>query len=238
MKTLTILLGANGCLGMALLEKICDHQKTFVVAIDQHEHAFSNIANKYMQCDLRDPEQILEASENIALKDYDEVVIISTVGLFGEPSFVGSEFDEHTFYESLQVNLVGVTTIIAKLLAKRYAMVNGRVRVVVVSSSASYVGSLNLGYGVSKAGLNGFVRSISKSLAHDGVTCIGVTPGIFASKMSKSVSIDRQQKALSETHTKRMVGVDEVADFVSYLAYNASDNLTGTIIPFNGGQYS
>lgn len=238
MKTLTILLGSNGYLGSALLKRM-QGEGFSVIGVDKHEHNTSPYSCSYLQCDLLDNNQISRATQNISLAGYERVIIASTIGIFGEPSFTSASnrFDIERFRLSVQVNLVGVCSLICSLLMKR-STPKTNIRIVMVGSAAAHAGSCDLGYGVSKAGLNGFVRSTSKLLAQEGVTCIGINPGIFDSPMSKSVSEQRQLAAIQATHIKRVGKIDEIADYIMYLLYNAPDYLTGSIIQFNGGQYS
>ena len=111
-------------------------------------------------------------------------------------------------------------------------------RIVIVGSTAGFVGSRDIGYGISKSGLNGLVLSMSKCFAKKNITVIGVNPGIFESAMSTSVSKQRQQSVISNTHLKRAGTISEISNTVLYAALTAPDFLTGSLININGGQYS
>lgn len=109
-------------------------------------------------------------------------------------------------------------------------------RIVVVSSAAAHVGSHDLGYGIAKAGLSGLVRSMSKKYAREGISIIGIEPGIFDSKMSAQQSEARRQEAIRQTHLGRPLIIDEIVATTHYAIFEAPDALTGTFIKPNGGQ--
>lgn len=238
MKTLVTILGANGDLGSALIEQATE-KNTFLslLGVDKHETSIhENI--KYQQCDLGIRDEIFSVLQSIDFSLYNKHVIISTVGLFGQPSFEDGKFRDDDFRRSIEVNLIGVCSFISNAVSLSKNAGIEDIRVVIVGSTAGNVGSLDLGYGIAKAGLNGFVCSLSKSLAKDGVICIGVNPGIFESSMSRSVSIERQNKARDATHLKRIGTLKEICEFVSHIAFQAPDHLTGSVISINGGQYT
>jgi len=237
MKTLAIILGINGDLGSAITTVLLKEHDFTILGVDQ-QTVSKHQKITYFPCDLAEKEQIFSTLNTIKFSDYQRIIFISTVGLFGEPTFTDDGFNEKDFCKSVEVNLLGVCNFISGSIARCLKDKVPEIRVVIVGSTAAQVGSLNLGYGVAKAGLNGFVRSISKSLAARGVVCIGVNPGIFESSMSKSVSKDRQNRAIGATHIKRIGGLDEVSKFVVQIAVEAPAYLTGSIIPLNGGQYS
>ena len=235
-KRLIVLLGAHGHLGCALVSHLAQLQEP-VFGMDQQVESDNHELIGYAPCDLRFQADIDGSLQKIPYSEYENITIITAVGVFSEASFSNNEFNEKDFINSLQVNLVGVSLFISKMIAR--GLKEGKtIRAVIVGSTAAHVGSQDIGYGVAKAGLNGLVRSISKSLSNKGVVIIGVDPGIFESPMSSRVTMERQQKAMNDTHIKRKGTVDEIVNVVSYLALSAPDYLTGSIIPLNGGQHA
>lgn len=231
-----IVLGANGNLGKEL---ICEFEGRDIdlIGIDKN-NPINKSKIKNLICDLSKPDQILKTIDVLKVGGYEKVIVISTVGLFGSPSFDGDSFNDQDFCDSVAINLLGVCRFVANLTAKCLQSKVEKIRAIIVGSAAANVGSSDFGYGVAKAGLDGFVKSFSKALSSRGLVCIGVNPGIFESTMSKSVSLERQQAAIRATHIKRVGQINEISSVVRYLALEAPDYLTGSIIPINGGQYS
>jgi len=236
MKSLIVILGSHGDLGTEVFESLVKTNSK-IVCIDQHKKAQHPKIKHYLSCNITDTDNIFQATDQITKEIFDQLIIINTIGYFSKPSFNELLFDEEAYQQSLEVNLIGPTLFINQLIAyclkqKKY------MRIVMVGSTAGHVGSLDIGYGTSKAALNGFVRSISKSLSHKNIICFGINPGIFESSMSHSVSKERQKSAIDATHIKRKGTLKEISNTVIYLALEAPDYLTGAIIPINGGQYA
>jgi NAD(P)-dependent dehydrogenase (short-subunit alcohol dehydrogenase family) len=230
-----IILGTEGELGSALVQHYSqNYSKTHaIIGIDKeiktkHDHITYHHAN------FKDKEAITEVIKAININGSSDVHLVSTVGIFGY-NYQENEDVIAQFYETLAVNVGGVGHVCLSIIKEKRPH---SFRAVLVGSTASHVGSRDVGYGTSKAGLNGLVISLSKCFSKKGYTFMGITPGIFESKMAESVSEERQQAAIQATHNKRKGRIDELINFIDYLTYNAPDHLTGSIFPINGGQYS
>ena len=236
MKKTIIILGVNGCLG-SFLANSSDFKKNDIFGFDIHPESPIDHLKNYMVCDLRNKSSISKVLKCFPLNVNKEVVIISTVGIFSEETFKSEEFNEERFYESVQVNLLGVAHFLIYLLNKIIRN-HIKAKVIIVGSAASSVGSRDIAYGISKSGLNGLVISLSKSLATKDITIVGVNPGIFNSSMSNNVSNDRQTYAINSTHIKRRGNIEEIANLINYITFTSPDYLGGSIININGGQYA
>ncbi len=208
-----------------------------ILGIDTHQVTRSKNLKYYFDCDFRDRNKIRETIEKIPVEKYKKHLVVSCIGKFEEATFNSTLFEEEKIYESIQVNLIGTSHFIIGLLKKCLSK-NIQNRVIVVGSAAAYVGSRDIGYGIAKAGLNGLVLSCSKSLSSKKAVIIGVNPGIFELQMAKGVSVERPNQAIESTHIKRKARIDEIANFVKYVAFDAPDYLTGSILNINGGQYT
>jgi NAD(P)-dependent dehydrogenase (short-subunit alcohol dehydrogenase family) len=187
----------------------------------------------YHGCDVEDPVAVEAMLDALPLKSFDHWLFLSTVGLYDGGA--GWNGDWASLRRSLAVNLVGVAHAAASF-AHRLVSAGASGRVVVVGSAAARAGSLDVGYGTAKAGLEGLVRSLSKVYAARGVTALGVAPGVFDSAMSRQQTDVRRQTAAAATHLRRPMERREVAEVVRYALFAAPDALTGAFIPANGGQ--
>jgi len=235
-KNLLIILGVNGALGASLVD--CFSDDHHIIGIDKDATQARENGYHYIPCDFKEKKNISAAIQSIPFQSFDTVKVISCIGLFGAKTFNGdASFDENSLYESVQVNLLGVSHFTVNALSLCQEK-NIPARIIIVGSAAAQVGSQDVGYGIAKAGLNGLVISISKSLSSKKVVVIGVNAGIFESKMSLSVSKTRQDQAVNSTHIKRKGALNEIRDFVAYTASSAPDYLSGSILNINGGQYT
>lgn len=232
--TSLIVLGCEGALGGAVLSLAPKGMD--VIGVDRRLRSSRLSPQQYYRCDFGDRRQIDKLLGTVPMKNLDQLILISCIGKFGEETFQADNvFKSDLFYESLQVNLLGIAHFVAEILG-RSARIPKR-RIVIVGSTAAHVGSRDLGYAIAKAGLNGLVVSLSKVLARRATTVIGVNPGVFGSPMSASVSKARRAKAVQGTHIQRGGTVDEIGNLVRYAAFEAPDYLTGAILKINGGQY-
>jgi 3-oxoacyl-[acyl-carrier protein] reductase len=230
---LVVMLGSTGQLGTAVSKAIIN-EGIDVVGLDLVAQIADFELTGFIPCDFLHPENIRKASKQIQIENYSHVIVINCVGVFGAMTL--GIFDEGLFLDSIQINLVGISHF-TSLMANRCLEAKKTARFVLVGSAASHVGSLDWGYGLAKAGLNGLIRSISKSGAALGLVAIGLNPGIFESDMSDRVPQERREQAIQETHLKRAGHLEEVASVVKYLAIDAPVMLTGSIIHMSGGQF-
>jgi 3-oxoacyl-[acyl-carrier protein] reductase len=234
-ETALIVLGCEGALGTAVLSHV--PKGMHVIGVDRHPRSSTLTAEQYYSCDFGDRRQLQELLNTLPIGKFDQLILISCIGKFGEETFLpGKVFNQDVLYDSLQVNLLGVAHFAAHILSGSDHI--PRRRVVVVGSTAAQVGSRDLGYAIAKAGLNGLVVSLSKALASRATTVIGINPGVFESPMSAAVSKERKTKAVQSTHIQRGGTVDEIGNLVCYAAFDAPDYLTGAILNINGGQYA
>lgn len=228
-----IILGAKGSLGSAFTEAATNNGKFEGANI----HLFDKTLDasfSVKSCDLSSTSSINAALSEIDFSQSDHWRILVATGIYNgtDPSCTNWEEISNT----LQVNLIGACQFVIGAVDK-IKKSEKTARIVVVSSAAAGVGSRDLGYGISKAGLTGLVRSISKQSAKDGITAIGIAPGLFKSAMSRDhQSDDRKKDAIHQTHLGRSLELNEIVKTAFFAMYEAPDALTGTFINPNGGQ--
>ena len=232
-----IVSGSEGALGSELIRELISKNTFDIVAVDQNKNSrFGNKKIKYHQANFSKPEQIKSFLKNLSSELSGDNILISTIGKFGN-DHEKEELNYNAVLETIQINLLGVAQTCLEI-GNQCVRQNKKLRIVIVGSTAGFVGSRDIGYGISKSGLNGLVLSMSKCFAKKNITAIGVNPGIFESAMSTSVSKQRQQSVISNTHLKRVGTLSEISNMVLYAALSAPDFLTGSLININGGQYS
>ncbi|HTR75226.1 MAG TPA: 3-oxoacyl-ACP reductase family protein [Solirubrobacterales bacterium] len=108
-------------------------------------------------------------------------------------------------------------------------------RVIVVSSAIGLIGFPGDGaYAAAKAGLLGFVKSISKEGGRDGVTVNAVAPGFVETDMTGEVPERARERMLSRTSLRRPGTPEEIALAVRFLACEGS-YVTGQTLVVDGG---
>ena len=133
----------------------------------------------------------------------------------------------------LRVNLEA--PILLAKFACRSMLVRREGRIVNVSSIIASTGFNGLSvYGASKAGLNGFTRSLARELGRANITVNCVAPGFMATDMTAGLEGDK----LESIRRRAPMGLAEPNDVAAAVAYLLSDDaqrVTGTTVTVDGG---
>jgi 3-oxoacyl-[acyl-carrier protein] reductase len=90
-------------------------------------------------------------------------------------------------------------------------------------------------YAASKAGMNGFTKSVAKELGSRNVRCNSIAPGFIETEMTHGLS-EEQKKIWIETIPLKRAGTPmDVANLVVFLASDSSTYITGQVINVCGG---
>ncbi|AZZ36801.1 3-oxoacyl-[acyl-carrier-protein] reductase [Bdellovibrio sp. qaytius] len=143
---------------------------------------------------------------------------------------------DEDFDAVLKANLYG-TFYVSKAFAKNLLKTRNAsvVNISSVIGSAGNAGQSN--YAASKAGLEGFTRSLALELGSRNIRINAVAPGYIKSDMTEALSED-QLKYFSEKIPLGRAGEPaEVAQTVAFLLSDASSYITGQTLHVNGGLY-
>ena len=109
-------------------------------------------------------------------------------------------------------------------------------RVVNVSSVVARSGNPGqTNYVASKAGVEGFTRSLAQEVASRGITVNAVAPGYIATDMTAELSDDQAEQLLRRIPLGRMGAVADIAEAVAFLVSDAAGYITGETLHVNGG---
>lgn len=111
-------------------------------------------------------------------------------------------------------------------------------RIINISSvvgSSGNAGQSN--YSASKAGIEGFTRSLAKEIGSRGITVNAVAPGFIDTDMTKDLPEKHAAAMLEQIPLGRLGQPDEIAAVVSFLASPAGGYITGETVHVNGGMY-
>ena len=90
-------------------------------------------------------------------------------------------------------------------------------------------------YSASKAGINGFTKSIALELGARNIRCNAIAPGFIETDMTNKGDGKLLENWIESIPLKRAGNVSDVANLCSYLASDKASYITGQIIKVDGG---
>jgi 3-oxoacyl-[acyl-carrier protein] reductase len=170
-----------------------------------------------------------------------DVVVCNAGGGIGSPAGSrASTMDLAEFDAVIRRNLYG--TVHTCTAAAPLMRAQGSGKIITVSSQAGRRGSPDGGYahyGVSKAAIIMYTRYLAQDLGPDGITVNCIAPGYIGTgrlmPMFESTGVERLTRSVA---LRRLGTPEDCAAVVGFLAGPASDYLTGTVIPVDGGSVS
>ena len=111
-----------------------------------------------------------------------------------------------------------------------------------ISSLAALEHHGSLGYGVVKAALTAYARSLGRTVAPDGVIVSAVVPGIVATPGGTwDLALQRDPVGVAAYIKERIPRgqfgtAEEVADAVTFLASQRAAAFAGSLVGLDGGQ--
>jgi 3-oxoacyl-[acyl-carrier protein] reductase len=116
------------------------------------------------------------------------------------------------------------------MLRRRYG------RVIAISSVVAVAGNAGqANYAAAKAAMIGMSKSIAAEVASRGITVNCVAPGLIATRMTDSLSIEQRARFVGAIPAKRIGSPEDVAAAVVYLASTEAAYVTGHTLHVNGG---
>ncbi|MEO0624953.1 MAG: SDR family NAD(P)-dependent oxidoreductase [Pseudomonadota bacterium] len=182
----------------------------------------------------------LDLGDSIAITETARAIVKRERRIWGLVNNAGTGLDGvlATMHQSeiervLAVNLTGPITL-AKFLS-RPMMAAGEGRIVNISSIIASTGFHGLSvYAASKAGLEGFTRSLSREVGKRGVTVNCVAPGYMETEMTAGLEGGR----LDQIRRRAPLGLadpEDAAAAVAYLLGPGGAKVTGTVMTVDGG---
>lgn len=111
-------------------------------------------------------------------------------------------------------------------------------RIINISSVVGSMGNPGqANYSATKAGVEGFARSLASEIGSRGVTVNSVAPGFIDTDMTRELPEAQREALVGQIAVGRLGQPEEIAAAVVFLASDAAGYITGETIHVNGGMY-
>jgi 3-oxoacyl-[acyl-carrier protein] reductase len=177
----------------------------------------------------------VETAISALLDDYARIpILVNNAGITRDNLLLRMKQD--AWDSVVQTNLTGVYRVCRALVP---SMVRARFgRIVNMGSVVAETGNPGqTNYAATKAGVEGFTRSLARELASRNITVNCIAPGFIDTDMTRELSEDSRTKLLDQVPLRRLGTADDIAASVLFLVGASGDYITGTTLNVNGGMY-
>lgn len=232
-----VITGGNKGVGLSIVKKLLkENYSITIIARNLTEDLKFLIAHNktkinFKKFDLVDIEKIPDLVKNIVKDTNDIYGLINNAGVGLDGLLATQHLSE--INKIMAVNLhapIYLTKYICRYMLKRK-----QGRIINISSIIANTGFSGLSvYAASKAGLEGFTRSLSRELGRANITVNSIAPGFMKTEMTSSLKGSK----LDSIQRRSPLGLttpDDVANLVAFILSEESNKITGSIYRVDGG---
>ena len=197
--------------------------------------AYLGQAGRGLTLKVDDQASVNELVENLNAEDADAVsILVNNAGITRDNLLL--RMSDQDWESVLQTNLVSLHRITKPFL--RGMMRERWGRIVTIGSVVGSMGNAGqANYATSKAGIEGFTRSLSLELGSRGITVNCVAPGFIETDMTADLNESVKEQMLNRIPLGRMGTPDDVAETVSFLVSTSASYISGQTLGVNGGLF-
>ena len=167
------------------------------------------------------------------IKDFGSIdVLVNNAGITKDGLLM--RMSEEDFDSVIAINMKSVfnmtKAVIPAMLKARYGSIINMSSVVGVKGNS---GQAN--YAASKAGINGFTKSIALELGSRNIRCNAIAPGFITTEMTEALDKDTVDHWINQIPLKRVGQTEDIANTSLFLASDLSSYITGQVINVCGG---
>jgi len=216
---------------VAVLSRKMDHVNEACEDIKQNLAQEEADAIQGLMCDITQEDDVNRCVKNILTRWGRVDVLINAAGINTNSLLVRTS--SNGIHQQLNTNLIGPLLTCRAVLPGMLRQKHGT-----IINIGSVVGSKgNIGqcvYSASKAGLEGFTKSLAKEVASRGITANVIAPGFITGGMTDDlVATGRLDDVTSRIPLQRLGTPQDVASVVRMLV--TCHYVTGAVIPVDGG---
>ncbi len=237
-----IVVGGAGDLGKAMVEAI-SQAGAHTVVIDFDDRVF-DICEKFnndglnvapIKADISKIEEIkksYESAKGILGEKID--ILINSAGI--QRRYPSEDFPDEEWSKVIAVNL-DATFYYCKYIGGDMIK-NGGGKIINIASLMSFLGGITIpAYAASKGGVGQLTKALSNDWAAKGICVNAIAPGYMDTQLNIALINDkkRTEEVFNRVPMKRWGNGEDLKGLTVFLCSAASDYITGTVIPVDGG---
>jgi NAD(P)-dependent dehydrogenase (short-subunit alcohol dehydrogenase family) len=238
--------GASRGIGREIAHQFAEKGATVAVHYNQNKQAAQETMDSLegdshflVQADMMDSASVKTMVDAVAETMGRIDILINNAGVYGYHPIPDTAYAEWQDWwkQTLGTNLIGAANV--SYLVARHMMEKGGGRIVNVSSRGAFRGEPDApAYGASKAGMNAMSQSMAKALAPHNIFVYAVAPGFVETEMAAPYLEGPDGDSIrGQSPMGRVARPEEVARTVLFLASEAPEFMTGSIVDINGASY-
>ncbi len=235
-KSIAVVTGASRGIGAAIAQSFIE-AGYFVIASATSESGVQAIKEKV---GVNGTAYVLNLSDKDSCQEFCKkatesgpvAVLVNNAGITKDTLMLRMKDDD--WDSVIETNLSGAFRIskgmLKGMMKKRFG------RIINISSIVGTMGNPGqANYCASKAGIEGFTRSLAQELGSRNITVNAVAPGFIATDMTDELTEDQKNVMLVNIPMARLGQPAEIAKTVKFLASDDAAYITGQVIHVNGG---
>lgn len=237
---IALVTGASRGIGQAIAKRLAN-EGYLVIGTATSEKGAATV-NDYLQelggagrvLNVQDAEQINQLFDSIEKEFGNVQVLVNNAGITQDGLLM--RMDDNAWERVLDVNLTSVFRTSKRAMKGMMKARQGRIiNITSVVAAMGNAGQTN--YTASKAGIEGFTRSLAREIGSRQITVNCVAPGFIDTDMTSELNEALIQSMLNTVPLARLGKPEDIAAAVNFLASEEAGYITGTVLDVNGGMY-
>ena len=237
---IALVTGASRGIGQAIAKRLANEGYVVIGTATSEKGAAA--VNDYLQelggagrvLNVQDTEQINQLFDSIEKEFGNVQVLVNNAGITQDGLLM--RMDDNAWERVLDVNLTSVFRTSKRAIKGMMKARQGRIiNITSVVAAMGNAGQTN--YTASKAGIEGFTRSLAREIGSRQITVNCVAPGFIDTDMTKDLDEALIQSMLNTVPLARLGKPEDIAAAVNFLASEEAGYITGTVLDVNGGMY-
>lgn len=237
---IALVTGASRGIGQAIAKRLATDgyfvvgtatSETGAAAVNDYLQAFGGVGRVL---NVQQAEQINQLFDAIETEFGNVHVLVNNAGITQDGLLM--RMDDNAWENVLNVNLTSVFRTSKRAIKGMMKARQGRIiNITSVVAAMGNAGQAN--YTASKAGIEGFTRSLAREIGSRQITVNCVAPGFIETDMTRDLNDDLIKSMLGAVPLARLGKPEDIAAAVSFLASDEAGYITGSVLDVNGGMY-